>query len=161
MTRIDPQLAAVTRTIPLGVGSIRSAIAIGAGAVWVTLSGDGVVARIDPSSGSVSRIPVGGAPTGVAVSAGKVWISVQPGFGAGLASRGRAIQVPGAISQPFCSPVEFAEGGKPRFLIASDLPLQNPVGFAQPLQFADAVRFVLARDRLPRCWQVQRRLPIV
>jgi branched-chain amino acid transport system substrate-binding protein len=53
--------------------------------------------------------------------------------------------VPGAISQPFCSPVEFAKGEKPQLLIVSDFPLQNPVGFAQPLQYVDAIRFVLAR----------------
>jgi ABC-type branched-subunit amino acid transport system substrate-binding protein len=145
VTRIDPQLAVVTDTIPLGVGSNPGAIATGAGAVWVALSGDGTVARIDPATGDIRSIPVGGAPTGVAVSQGKVWISVQPGFRAGVATRGRTTQVPGAVSQPFCSPVEFAAQGTPRFVIASDFPLQNNVGYTQPLQFGDAIRFVLAR----------------
>ena len=143
VTRIDPQLAAVSATIKLGVGTNPSAIATGAGAVWVTLSGDGTVARIAPDTGDVRFLPVGGAPTGVAVSRGRVWISIQPSFRAGPAGRRTTIQVPGAISQPYCTPVEFAESGSPRFLIASDLPLQQPVG--QSLQMTDAVRFVLAR----------------
>jgi branched-chain amino acid transport system substrate-binding protein len=145
VTRIDPQRAAVTETIPLGVGSNPSAIAIGAGAVWVALSGEGTVARIDPATRAIRSIAVGGAPTGVAVGQGKVWISVQPGFRAALAGRGRTIQVAGAVSQPFCSPVEFAGDGKPRFLIVSDFPLQYPLGIVQQLQFSDAIRFVLAR----------------
>jgi ABC-type branched-subunit amino acid transport system substrate-binding protein/DNA-binding beta-propeller fold protein YncE len=143
--RIDPQLAVVTETIPLGVGSNPGAIATGAGAVWVTLTGEGTVARIDPATGDIRKIPVGGAPTGLAVSQGKVWISVQPGFRAGFATRGRTIEVPGTVAQPFCSPVEFAGQGIPRFVIASDFPLQSEVGYTQPLQFADAIRFVLAR----------------
>jgi DNA-binding SARP family transcriptional activator/ABC-type branched-subunit amino acid transport system substrate-binding protein/streptogramin lyase len=145
VSRIDPQLGAVTATIPLGVGSTPSAIATGAGAVWVALSGEGTVVRIDPNTGAVRSIPVGGAPTGVAVSQRRVWISVQPGFRAEPAARGRTIRVEGAISQHFCTPVEFAEHGLPRFLIVSDLPLQAPPTVAQSLQFSDAVRFVLAR----------------
>jgi ABC-type branched-subunit amino acid transport system substrate-binding protein/DNA-binding beta-propeller fold protein YncE len=145
MTRIDPQLSAVTATIPLGVGSNPTAIATGAGAVWVAMSGEGAVARIDPGTGAVRSIPVGGAPTGVAVSNGKVWIAVQPGFRAGLAGRVRTIRVRGAISEGYCTPVEFTEDGKPRFVIVSDLPLQYPVGGTPTLQLADAVRFVLAR----------------
>jgi branched-chain amino acid transport system substrate-binding protein len=53
--------------------------------------------------------------------------------------------VPGAISQNFCTPVEFAENGSPRFLIVSDLPLQAPPSLVPSLQYSDAVRFVLAR----------------
>jgi ABC-type branched-subunit amino acid transport system substrate-binding protein/DNA-binding beta-propeller fold protein YncE len=143
VTRIDPELSAVTATIPLPVGSNPTAIATGAGAVWVATSGEGAVARIDPSTGAVRSIPVGGAPTGVAVSHGRVWIAVQPR--AGLAGRVRTVRVPGAISESYCTPPEFAGEGRPRFLIVSDLPLQYPVGATPSLQFADAVRFVLAR----------------
>jgi len=145
LTRIDPKLAAVTATIPLGVGSNPSAIATGAGAVWVAKSGEGTVARVDPGGRSVRSIPVGGAPAGVAVASGRVWVSVQPGFRAGLAVRGPTVRVPGAVEAPFCTPVEFAGKGAPRFLIVSDLPLQAPRSSLQPLQFTDAVRFVLAR----------------
>ncbi len=89
LTRIDPELAAVTDTIPLGVGSNPTAIATGAGAVWVALSGDGAIARVDPGGGEPRLIPVGGAPAGIAVARGRVFVSVQPGFRAGLARRGR------------------------------------------------------------------------
>ena len=143
VSRIDPQLGAVTATIPLGVGSNPTAITTGAGAVWVALSGRGTVAKINPGTGAMRSIPLGGAPTGVAVSRAGVWTSVQPGFGGTLASRGRS--VPGAISEPFCSPVEFPQKGTPRFLVASDLPLQIGAGSFPTLQLTYAVRFVLAR----------------
>jgi ABC-type branched-subunit amino acid transport system substrate-binding protein/streptogramin lyase/predicted Ser/Thr protein kinase len=145
VSRIDPRLGAVTATIPLGVGSAPSAIATGAGAVWVALTGEGTVVRIDPDTGATRSIRVGGAPTGVAVGQGRVWIPVQPGFRAGPAARGRTIRMPGAISQNFCTPVEFAENGSPRFVIVSDLPLQAPPSLVPSLQYSDAVRFVLAR----------------
>ena len=53
--------------------------------------------------------------------------------------------MPGAIDEPFCTPVEFAAQGAPDFLIASDFPLQVAINNLQPLQFTDAVRFMLAR----------------
>jgi ABC-type branched-subunit amino acid transport system substrate-binding protein/streptogramin lyase len=144
VSRIDPQLGAVTATIPLGVGSAPSAITTGAGAVWVALTGEGTVVRIDPDTGVARSIRVGGAPTGVAVGQGRVWIPVQPGLRAEPAARGRNIRMPGAISQSFCTPVEFADNGSPRFLIVSDFPLQAP-NLVPSLQYSDAVRFVLAR----------------
>jgi ABC-type branched-subunit amino acid transport system substrate-binding protein/streptogramin lyase len=145
VTRIDPRLAAVTATIPLGVGSNPSAIAAGADSVWVALTGAGALARIDPDDNSPHSTPLGGAPTGVTVGQGRVWVSVQPGFRAGLAEPRREVQVPGAVEQPFCTPVEFGGEGKPQFLIVSDLPLQLPRSNLQPLQFTDAIRYVLAR----------------
>jgi ABC-type branched-subunit amino acid transport system substrate-binding protein/streptogramin lyase len=144
VSRIDPQLGAVTATIPLGVGSAPSAITAGAGAVWVALSGEGTVVRIDPDTGAARSIRVGGAPTGVAVGQGRVWIPVQPGFRAEPAARGPTIRMPDAISESFCTPVEFADSGSPRFLIVSDFPLQAP-DLVPSLQYSDAVRFVLAR----------------
>ena len=145
VTRIDPQLAAVTATVQLGVGSNPTAIAAGEGAVWVALNGAGAVARIDPGESTWRPIPVGGAPTGVTVGQGRVWASVQPGFRAGLVDRGREVRVPGEVGQPFCTPVEFGGKGAPRLLIVSDLPLQTDRPSLQPLQFTDAIRYVLAR----------------
>ena len=145
VTRIDPKLASVTATIPLGVGSNPSAIATGEGSVWVALTGEGALARVDPDDNTAASIPVGGAPTGVTVGQGRVWVSVQPGFRAGLTKPGREVRVPGAVEQPFCTPVEFAGNGKPQYLIVSDLPLQLPRSNLQPLQYTDAIRYVLAR----------------
>jgi ABC-type branched-subunit amino acid transport system substrate-binding protein len=145
LTRIDPRLATVSATIGLGVGSNPSAVATGAGAAWVALNGDGALARVDADDNALRRIPVGGAPAGVTVTRGRVWVSVQPGFRAGIAEQGRAVRVPGAVEQPFCTEVEFAGSGKPHYVIVSDLPLQIPRSTLQPLQFTDAIRFVLAR----------------
>jgi ABC-type branched-subunit amino acid transport system substrate-binding protein/streptogramin lyase len=145
VTRIDARLAAVTATIPLGVGSNPSAIATGAGAAWVALNGAGALARIDAADNSLRSIPLGGAPTGVTVGLGRVWVSVQPGFRAGLADPRREVRVHGAVEESFCTPVEFGGEGKPQFLIVSDLPLQIPGSNLQPLQFTDAIRYVLAR----------------
>jgi DNA-binding SARP family transcriptional activator/ABC-type branched-subunit amino acid transport system substrate-binding protein/DNA-binding beta-propeller fold protein YncE len=145
VTRIDPDLQTVRATIPLGVGSNPTSIATGAGAVWVAVSGEGAVVRIDPRTGEVRSIPVGGAPTGVAVSLGKIWVSVQPGFRSPLASRARTTRVAGALTEPYCSGVEFGGAGRPRLLIVSDFPLQHGGGPFSSLQYSDAVRFVLAR----------------
>jgi branched-chain amino acid transport system substrate-binding protein len=145
VSRIDPELGAVTHTISLPVGSNPTAIATGAGAAWVALSGDGSVARIEPESGAMEQIPVGGAPTGVAVGLGKVWISVQPAFRSVLASGAGTVRVAGSVSEAFCSGVEFAGKGAPRFLIVSDYPLQHGADVFPTLQLTDAVRFVLAR----------------
>jgi ABC-type branched-subunit amino acid transport system substrate-binding protein/streptogramin lyase len=145
VTRIDPRLAAVTATIDLGVGSNPTAIAAGAGAVWVTLAGAGALARIDPGDNNWRPIQVGGAPTGVAVARGRAWVSVQPGFRARLTKPAREVRVPGAVGEPFCTPVEYAGQGAPRFLIVSDLPLQIRRSSLQTLQHTDAIRYVLAR----------------
>ena len=141
VTRIDPELGAVTHTIALPVGSNPTAIATGAGAVWVALSGDGSVARIEPDSGAMEPIRVGGAPTGVAVGLGKVWISVQPAFRSVLASGPGTVRVPGSVSESFCSGVEFAGEGAPRFVVVSDYPLQHGASPFPTLQYTDAVRF--------------------
>ena len=145
VSRVDPELGAVTHTISLPVGSNPTAIATGARAVWVALSGEGTIARIEPDSGAMEQIQVGGAPTGVAVGLGKVWISVQPAFRSVLASGAGTVRVPGSVSEPFCSGVEFAGKGAPRFLIVSDYPLQHGADVFPTLQLTDAVRFVLAR----------------
>jgi ABC-type branched-subunit amino acid transport system substrate-binding protein/streptogramin lyase len=145
VTRIDPQLAAVTATIPLGVGSNPTAIAAGAGSVWVALTGDGALARVDPGDNTARSIPVGGAPSGVTVGQGRVWVSVQPGFRAGLTAGGGEVRVSGAVEEPFCTPVEFSGAEKPQYVVVSDLPLQLPRSNLQPLQFTDAIRYVLAR----------------
>jgi YVTN family beta-propeller protein len=51
---------------------------VGAGAVWVTNSGDATVSRIDPATNEVvDTLDVGAAPTGIAVANGFVWVAVQ------------------------------------------------------------------------------------
>jgi peptide/nickel transport system substrate-binding protein len=53
-----------------------SAIAVGAGWVWVANVDDDSVSRIDPqTNSSVDTIPVGNAPSGIAVGGGFVWVT--------------------------------------------------------------------------------------
>ncbi|MET0937832.1 MAG: ABC transporter substrate-binding protein [Gaiellaceae bacterium] len=151
VSRIDTELGGVSETIPLGIGSNPSDIAAGAGAVWVANTGNGTLARIDPGTNSVSTVPLGNSPIGVAVGGGRsVWVSVRPGFRALVApASGQAEALAGLAALPAsrCSPIEFEGDGRPRFLIASDLPFQGQSGFAETLQMSDAVRFVLAQHR--------------
>jgi peptide/nickel transport system substrate-binding protein len=64
----------VTTTIP--VGNAPAGIAVGEGAVWVTLTLDDSLVRVDPETGSVTKvIRVGRAPAGVAVGFGAVWVA--------------------------------------------------------------------------------------
>src|SRR5439155_10367338 len=135
----------VTATSPLGIGSNPSDLAAGAGGVWVANSGNGTVARIDPSTNAVDVIALGSSPAGVAVGHGRVWLSVQPGFRAGLAVRGPAGSAGGTLPPSICSPLEFEGKGQPRYLIASDLPFQGLSTLAETLQMTDGIRFVLAQ----------------
>src|SRR6185312_17419979 len=60
----------------IDLGSVPSAIAAGAGAVWVTSEESGTVYRIEPRTRTVvAAIGVGNGPIGVAVGAGAVWVA--------------------------------------------------------------------------------------
>jgi YVTN family beta-propeller protein len=59
----------------LTMGRAPSGIAADREAVWVAISGEDVVARIDPSAISLVTIPVGDGPEAVAVGAGAVWVA--------------------------------------------------------------------------------------
>ena len=59
----------------LTVGRAPSGIAADREAVWVAISGEDVLARIDPSADSYVTIPVGDGPEAVAVGAGAVWVA--------------------------------------------------------------------------------------
>ena len=72
VTRVDP----TGLPTPITVGGSPSAIALGAGGVWVANRGDDTVVRIDPSTRAVTTtIPVGKAPAGIAFGAGSVWVA--------------------------------------------------------------------------------------
>ena len=63
-------------TIP--VGRHPSALAVGAGAVWVANAHDGTVSRIDPRSNRVVEvISIGSSPAGIVVVDGAVWVTTQ------------------------------------------------------------------------------------
>jgi DNA-binding beta-propeller fold protein YncE len=70
---IDPRTDSAGAPIPIDTGA--DAIAVGDGAVWVTGRSAGVLARLDPASGSVTPINVGNAPAAVAAAPGAVWVA--------------------------------------------------------------------------------------
>jgi YVTN family beta-propeller protein len=72
--QIDPKDDVVQATYPTGGRAV--ATTVGAGAAWAP-SDDGYDVRIDPATGKVERIHVGGAPSGIAFGGGLVWTSVQ------------------------------------------------------------------------------------
>ena len=73
VSRVDPDSA--RRQGSVGVGNAPSAIAAGAGSVWVTNSADGTVTRIDPATLVAATIPVGHGPAAVAVNAAGAWVA--------------------------------------------------------------------------------------
>jgi ABC-type transport system substrate-binding protein/class 3 adenylate cyclase/streptogramin lyase len=73
VSRIDPRSGRTRGAV--GVGNLPSAIAAGAGSVWVTNSADGTVTRIDPTTLVPKTIPVGHSPSAVAVNAAGAWIA--------------------------------------------------------------------------------------
>jgi ABC-type transport system substrate-binding protein/class 3 adenylate cyclase len=73
VSRLHPDSARGIGSV--GVGNGPSAIAAGAGSVWVTNSADGTVTRIDPTTLVPTPIPVGHGPAAVAVNAAGVWIA--------------------------------------------------------------------------------------
>jgi hypothetical protein len=76
LVRVDP---ATVRPIgnPIVFATKRSfGSAFGSGAVWATGIDDGSLARVDPATGRVKRIKLGGQAAGVIVSGGSVWVAV-------------------------------------------------------------------------------------
>ena len=60
---------------PVRLGSNPTAMAAGAGALWVASEEAGTVTRIEPRTGTVVRaIPVGNGPSAVATGEGAVWV---------------------------------------------------------------------------------------
>jgi YVTN family beta-propeller protein len=75
IVRVDPRGDRVVAEI--SAGNSPSAIATGAGGVWVTDDADNTLARIDPESANAvtATTPVGQQPSAVAVGEGAVWVA--------------------------------------------------------------------------------------
>jgi ABC-type transport system substrate-binding protein/DNA-binding SARP family transcriptional activator len=73
VAQIDPGSGRKTGLVD--VGDDPSAVAAGAGSLWVTNSADGTVTRIDPATQVATPIPVGHGPDAVAVNAAGVWVA--------------------------------------------------------------------------------------
>jgi YVTN family beta-propeller protein len=114
------------RQIPVGDGP--TAVAFGAGAIWVANASDGTVSRIDPETYEVETIEVGNAPAGIAVSGERVWVSVQAPFyslrhATAKSSAGRKTRHPtrSDTSVASLSTLSTATGATSRAIIASTL----------------------------------------
>ena len=123
VTRIDPVQAGVTTTIPLGVERVPRRIAVGAGAAWVA-NADGTLARIDRSTNALTTTSIALSLYDVAVDRHGVWVTSGGAttggtLGASVKAAAQARALPGSQ----CSPVYSAPGARPRYVIASDLPL--------------------------------------
>jgi YVTN family beta-propeller protein len=75
VARVDPTRGEVVETF--SVGNDPSAIATGAGSVWITDDTDNTVTRLDPANEGavVGTTSVGQGPRAVAVGAGAVWVA--------------------------------------------------------------------------------------
>jgi YVTN family beta-propeller protein len=73
--RFDPTTFEEGPLEQLTVGRAPNGIAATRDAVWVAISGEDVLARIDPSASSYVTIPVGDGPEDVTVGDGSVWVA--------------------------------------------------------------------------------------
>jgi streptogramin lyase len=80
---VDPKADRVIRRIDPEVGIGTADMAVGSGALWVALSRDRRVVRVDPEAGRTElSIPVDGTPVAVAADDRDVWVAVRdPGPG--------------------------------------------------------------------------------
>ena len=125
--RITPGKPARRR--PIGVGGLPYFVSYGDGAAWTADYRDGVLARVDAGTDTVTRRVRIEAAQALAAGAGSAWVSVAGGTRAGT------------LPPVACTPVESG-GAKPDVLIASDLPLQGGDGeIARGL--TDAIRWIL------------------
>ena len=166
--RIDPRTNKTTERIAVG-SPAPSAIAVGDGTVWVTAPQEGLLWRIEPGPGPVTRsIDVGVGVEYVAYGAGAVWTAnyvdgrltrVDPatakvtarariGAAQALAASAGAAWVStagapaaGTLPQNVCGPTESG-GQVPDVLLVSDLPLHGGTG-ATTRAMRDAIRLVL------------------
>jgi TolB protein len=103
---VAPALGEVWRK-PLTDGHMRptvqgiqnpTAIAAGAGHIWVLSSTTGTVTRIDPkglTGKGITTLPVHA--TGIAVSHGRIWVTTQPTLASDAGTAGLAYSIAGAI----------------------------------------------------------------
>jgi branched-chain amino acid transport system substrate-binding protein len=144
LTRVDPGSNTVTATV--GVGRRPTHVAVGNGAVWVLNVGEGTVSRVDPETLEVeATIPVGTSATSLATGSGSVWVTVGGGKSEPVVSDPK-LEVE-RLPETTCSDVLYRGGGRPDFLIASDLPTYSDGrgASARTRQMRDAITFVLAR----------------
>jgi YVTN family beta-propeller protein len=70
---LDPATGRLSRSIAVDSGP--GAVVAGFGAIWTANTIADTVSRIDPATGSVTRIVVQSAPSAIAIGAGSVWVT--------------------------------------------------------------------------------------
>jgi branched-chain amino acid transport system substrate-binding protein len=147
VTRIDAIVRGVTATVPIGVERGPMRLVVGAGAAWVA-NGDGTLSRIDGETNFASRTAIGHRLLDVVAGRGGVWVTAGSGPGASPTAPGRVLNRGGLRALPAsrCSPVYYQPGERPRFVIASSLPLQGVRGQITN-QMTAAIQFVLRSHR--------------
>jgi YVTN family beta-propeller protein len=117
LLRLD-SLTLLPKAAPLPLSSEEvPGLAVGGGYVWVSAPDHAEVLRIDPGTGAIARLHVGGFPVGVAFVAGSIWIvdrdqgKVERLDPQTLRSVGKAARVGG-------EPAWLANGG--RYLFVGD-----------------------------------------
>jgi DNA-binding SARP family transcriptional activator/ABC-type branched-subunit amino acid transport system substrate-binding protein len=170
VVEIDPRTNVASKPIPVAAETL-TALAVGAGAVWVTDPVGGSVWRIDPDPEPILgtiRLEVG--VQGVAFGEGAVWATneltdevyrIDPDTNEArvvsrmAAPRGVAVGEGGvwvtsagppsadeALPASSCTKLVYGGAGSPRFVVVSDLPLQGQPR-AGTLPMTEAIRFVL------------------
>jgi hypothetical protein len=135
--RIDPATNRIVARIPLPTAPFRPfAIAVGEGAVWVTVPTNvkGAVVRIDPKTNKAAERPieVGYGPNAIAVGAGGVWVTNTNVAGGSLmridpkrgrvvaklrldglgASASEVVRIVAALAEPTSALVQAAAGSR-------------------------------------------------
>jgi streptogramin lyase len=106
LLRLDPGTLAPAGA-PLRLSSGRTlGLAFGAGYLWVTAADAGEVLRIDPATGAIRRVHVGGFPVGIVVAGGSVWFADQAG--------GNVVRLDPVALRPVGDPIPV--GAKPSWL---------------------------------------------
>jgi DNA-binding SARP family transcriptional activator/ABC-type branched-subunit amino acid transport system substrate-binding protein len=143
VTRIDATTRGVTETVRVGIEHGPMRLAVGAGAAWVA-NGDGTLTRIDAATNVDTTTAIGPRLLDVAAGRGGVWVTTGRGPGASPTVPAR---VPTLRPLPAsrCSPVYYQPGERPRFVIASSLPLQGVRGQITN-QMTAAIHFVLSSN---------------
>ncbi|HEX5949739.1 MAG TPA: protein kinase, partial [Actinomycetota bacterium] len=72
LVRIDPATSEIREEIR--IGAIAGDVAAGVDAIWVADELDGVIVRVDPSTGETDRIPQQGNAKDIVVGEGWVWV---------------------------------------------------------------------------------------
>jgi DNA-binding SARP family transcriptional activator/ABC-type branched-subunit amino acid transport system substrate-binding protein/streptogramin lyase len=140
VTRIDATTRGVTETVRIGIEHGPMRLAVGAGAAWVA-NGDGTLSRIGAEAKVATTTAIGSRLLDVVAGRGGVWVTAGSGPGASPTVPARAPALR-ALPASRCSPVYYQPGERPRFVIASSLPLQGVRGQITN-QMTAAIHFIL------------------